>query len=277
MRLRTALRRATASCALVAFLAAPLLLQAQEPAAQAAAGAESAKIWIDRTKEIEDYLKAAEIVKMDELSVGVTKPKKAELAPGGPVSAIAWKQIKPGRYQGYWESYKSEIAAYELDKFLGLNMVPPTVEKRVKGELGAAVMWCTSVKSFKDLGGVPTVPPAQLGKWNIQLIRAKMFDNLIYNMDPNLGNWLVDPAWNLILIDHTRSFTGGTKMAHEMTRVDADLWAKMQAMTEESLKPVLGPWLRDPEIRDVLKRRDKMGEIIAQLVKDKGEAAVMVR
>jgi hypothetical protein len=104
-----------------------------------------------------------------------------------------------------------------------------------------------------------------------------MFDNLIYNMDPNLGNWLVDPAWNLILIDHTRSFTSGTKMAHEMTRVDAELWEKMQALTEASLKPVLGGWLRDGEIRDVLKRRDKMAEIVDQLVKKNGEAAVIVR
>jgi hypothetical protein len=96
-------------------------------------------------------------------------------------------------------------------------------------------------------------------------------------MDPNLGNWLVDPAWNLILIDHTRSFTGGTKMAHEMTRVDAELWEKMKALTEESLKPVLGAWLRDGEIRDILKRRDKMAEIVDQLVKKNGEAAVIVR
>ena len=35
---------------------------------------------------------------------------------------------------GYWESYKSEIAAYELDKLLGLDMIPPTVERRVQGE-----------------------------------------------------------------------------------------------------------------------------------------------
>ena len=95
----------------------------------------------------------------------------------------------------------------ELDKLLDLQMIPPTVEKRVKGELGAAVMWVKPVRSFKELGGPPTPPPTYQAKWNRQLLRAKMFDCLIYNKDPNLGNWLVDPAWNLILIDHTRSFT----------------------------------------------------------------------
>ena len=43
---------------------------------------------------------------------------------------------------------KSEIAAHELDKLLGLNMVPPTVERRYKGDMGAAVMWCSPTKSF---------------------------------------------------------------------------------------------------------------------------------
>jgi hypothetical protein len=37
-----------------------------------------------------------------------------QFAPGGPVDSFTWKPIAPGRYGGYWESYKSEIAAYEL-------------------------------------------------------------------------------------------------------------------------------------------------------------------
>jgi hypothetical protein len=39
------------------------------------------------------------------------------------------KAIQPGRYNGDWESCKSEIAAHQLDKLLALNMVPPIVEK----------------------------------------------------------------------------------------------------------------------------------------------------
>jgi len=117
-------------------------------------------------------------------------------------------------------------------------------------------------------------------RWNKQIIRTKMFDNLIYNMDPNLGNWLVDPNWNLILIDHTRSFTTEKKMTHEdMKRIDPELWAKMEALTEESLLAALGEWIGKREIRSMLERRDKMREIIANLVKttEGGEAAVFVK
>ena len=149
--------------------------------AQAAAVNSNTRVWIGRVPEIEKYLKEADIVGTEEISVGVTKPRKATLVPGGPVEAIAWKPINPGRYSGYWESYKSEIAAYELDKLLELGMIPPTVEKDVKGVTGAAVMWCPSVQSFKQLGGVPGLvkgyevpPPTQIPAWMRQITIAKI-------------------------------------------------------------------------------------------------------
>ena len=233
----------------------------------------SSKTWIGHASEIEAYLKSAPVTGMEELKVGVTKPRRAKLAPGGPVEAMAWKAVKPGRYSGYWESYKSEIAAYELDKLLELGMVPPTVEKQVQGETGAAVMWVSPTQSFKELGGVPgqqgvkAPPPAQIAAWMRQLTRAKMFDDLIGNTDPNLGNWLVDPAWNLILIDHTRAFTGTKDLYHQLTQVDGELWERMKALDEAKLKGALGGWLDEQAIRGMLVRRDKMQTVIDKLRK----------
>jgi hypothetical protein len=246
-------------------------------AVKASTAATSAKTWIDQRAQIEAYLTTVEVVKLEDIGTGVTNPKRGELAPGGPVAAIAWKSIRPGRYNGFWESYKSEIAAYELDKLLELNMIPPTVERRVKNDMGPAVMWATPTKSFKELGGPPTAPPAHFESWNRQIIRAKMFDNLIYNKDPNLGNWLVDPAWNLILIDHTRALTSGRDIVHQMTRIDADFWERMKALTEESLTAAIGKWVGRGEIRSILQRREKMQEIIDKMVAERGAAVVFVR
>jgi hypothetical protein len=245
-------------------------------ALQAGLEVASSKTWLDRRQALEDYLKVADVVKMEEIGLGVTRPRRAYLAPGGLVDRMAWKTITPGIHEGFWESYKSEIAAYELDKLLGLEMIPPTVERRVKGEVGAAVMWISPVKSFKELGGPPSAPPDKLALWSRQLIRAKMFDNLICNIDPNLGNWLVDPAWNLILIDHTRSFTTKKDMVHVLTRIDRDLWDRMKALTIESLTTVLEKWIGKREIRAIIERRDRMQGVIDKLVATKGEAAVFV-
>lgn len=261
----------------IALLPAVTTALAQEKAVPASSTGAHAKVWQDGRSAIEEYIRTAEIVKLSDIGTGVTNPKRGELEPGGPVAAIAWKPIRPGRYNGYWESYKSEIAAYELDKLLELDMVPPTVERRVEGDLGAAVMWASPTKSFKELGGLPQAPPEHSFAWNLQIIRAKMFDNLIYNKDPNLGNWLVDPAWNLILIDHTRAFTTGKDMVHKMTRIDANLWERMKALTEESLTAAVGKWLGRGEIRAILQRRDRMQELIDEMVARMGAATVFVR
>lgn len=269
------IRRPLVLAATVVVLAG-LAIHAQQASSSAPA---NAKIWIGRAAEIENYLRTAQVVKLTDLSVGVTHPRKATLAPGGPVDAFAWKVLPPGRYEGFWESYLSEIAAYELDKLLNLNMVPPTVEREYKGERGAAVMWASPTKTFKDFGGkgAPDAPPEYADAFARQLVKAKMFDNLINNTDPNLGNWLVDPSWNVILIDHTRAFTTGNKMIHEMNHIDPDLWARMQALTEASVQTAIGKWLMHGEAKSIIDRRNKMQQIVDDLVKAHGEAFVFMK
>ena len=138
-------------------------------------------------------------------------------------------------------------------------------------------MWVSPTQSFKEFEGAPSPPSTQIGWWNYQLICAKMFHNLIYNKDPNLGNWLVDPAWNIVLIDNSRAFTPDAEMVHKLTRIDRDLWARMLALDEPALRTALGEWLSDGEIRGILRRRDVMAEAIQAMIDERGEQSVFVR
>jgi len=266
--------RLTLVAAALLLLAGPSGARAQTPGQPpAATEAVDARTWLGRAEEIETYLKQVQVVSLDQIPIGVTKPQRPELPPGGPVDAFAWKPIAPGTYQGFWESYKAEVAAYELDKLLNLDMVPVTVEREVDGERGAAAMWVAPAQSFDDLGGRPTAIPREYRRqWNHQNRSAVMFDNLICNTDSNLGNWLIDPAWNIILIDHSRAFTTDTTMVHPMDRVIRALWVRMQALTEESLTAALGAWLNAEEIGAILERRDRMADEVAKLVETKGES-----
>lgn len=249
-------------CVAIALLAAASL-------AQSAAAPSSARTWLGREARIEADLRTGAVSRIEDIGTGVTRPRRAFLSAPGAAASFAWKVLPPGMRHGFRESYKSEIAAYELDKILGLDMVPPTVERRVKGETGAAVMWCSPTKSFGQLKGVPTPPGRYIAAWNKQLSRAKMFDNLIGNKDPNLGNWLVDPAWNLILIDHTRAFTTDKDFVHKkMDHVDGELWDKMKGLTYDGLLPALGPWVGKGELKALIQRRDLM-----QTTYDKQSAA----
>lgn len=255
---------------------------AQAPTTPASNGGPAAEacahVWTVRTAEFETFLRSAEVTGMKAVPVGVTRPSRAFFAPGGLAESMAWKPITPGIRNGFYESYRSEIAAYELDKHLALQMVPPTVERRVGSEVGAAVLWASPTRSFKDLGGVPGQgripgpPAARVADWTRQIVRAKMFDNLIANKDPNLGNWLVDGDWHLILIDHSRSFTSMKALVHKMDNIDRALWEKFRALDEATLQAVVGPWMGRGEVRAVVSRRDEMQKEIDRLVKARGES-----
>ncbi len=282
MKRTLAVVRAIAFGALAASLAGATVgasrragpLQTQNAAA-AAAPATCAKTWVGHEAEIEEFLRTAPIVKIEEVPIGVTKPKRAYFASGGPVESAAWKQLSPGVKQGYYESYKAEIAAYEMDKLLGMHMVPPYVERRIKGDLGALAFWVANVHAWEIDHPVTGPNPAE---WDRQAVDMKMFDQLIGNADRNQGNLLYDDEYHLILIDHSRAFTGDkslTKMA-KVSRVDRELWQKMLALDEPTLEQALGQWVDKGKRKAILQRRDTMKKNIDALVAEKGEAAVFL-
>ena len=235
------LRAATRSVAMVsvAMLGVLPVVNAQGGSVPSA----DARTWIGRSAEFEAYLRSAPVVRTENTDRGVHTPVRAFFESGGPLGSMTWKALPPGRTGGYFESYKSEIAAYAIDRMLGLDMVPPKVERELEGETGVAVMWVEGARTFADIGRVPKAPPAKAPMWNRQMRRAKMFHNLIGDIDPNLGNWLVDSDWHLILIDHSRAFTTDARLTHEMQQIDEPLWQHIHELTRATLAGELSQWL----------------------------------
>src|SRR3954465_4583833 len=139
----------------------------------AAAIAQPPLAWVGRDADMEAHLRTAEVVRLGAPGPGGPRPRRAFLQPAAPFASLTWKVLPPGRLRGYWESYKSEIAGYELDKLLELHMVPPAVERVIAGETGAAVMWIDGTTSVADRGGkIPSGP--QFGR---PIRRMQLFDN----------------------------------------------------------------------------------------------------
>ena len=99
----------------------------------------------------EDFLLNANIVTEGQMggTEAVTNPYKLTLEKDGVTRFALWKNPE-GRMKGFIEGWKYEIAAYELDKYLGLGMVPPTVEKRLHNNRGSCQLWVDSKMTMKD-------------------------------------------------------------------------------------------------------------------------------
>lgn len=267
--------------AAIGLAALPLLAQAPAPAAVPPAAAtpvvetqaNGSKVWIGRHVEFEEFLRTASVERVDKIPVGVTKPERGFFAPGGLAGSAAVKHLPMGQRAGFWEAYKSEIAAYQLDRLLGLDMVPPTVERRVGSDLASVQLWVEGCRVIKDVDQKACPRPVE---WAKQVLRQKTFDNLIANIDRNAGNILVDGEWNLILIDHSRAFASDRMpFEKEVSRIDRAFFERLKALDEAGLMKQVRPWvLGDGPVRGILKRRDKIVAHFEKLAKERGEAVV---
>jgi hypothetical protein len=238
----------------------------------------------------EEFLKTAKVIKEEQMSgrEAVTSPWVLTLQLGDITHRALWKNAQ-GRMQGYIEGWQYEIAAYLLDKELGLNMVPPTVELRFHENKGSCQYWVDDAMTGKDQQekNIKT-PPRYVFNKNRATYLQRFWDNLIANEDRHLNQFLMTKDWRMILIDHSRSFRSssnftkkliyterhpeGPKLMSELPRA---LVEKTKGLTAESIKAAVGDYLTEAEIKAVLARRDLILAEIDKLIKKNGEAAVL--
>jgi hypothetical protein len=239
----------------------------------------------------EDFLQTAKIIDQRQMSEseGVTRPWVLTLERDGVTHKAAWKNPS-GMQRGYMESWKTEIAAYRLSKYLGLDMVPPTVEKEKDGNKGACQLW---VKYWKNFEGIINEKLQAKGIQHSYFIRKlclqRAFDNLIANIDRHRRNYLITEDWRLILIDHGRAFGTAKKFTEKliydennkenknfiMDQLPRAFVEKLKSLDFATIKAVVGEYLTDGEINASLKRRDLMIAWIDKHIKEKGEDYVL--
>jgi hypothetical protein len=238
----------------------------------------------------EEFLKTAEIIAKEQMTSGaVTKPWVLTLKQGDITRKALWKDIS-GRPQGYIDSWKYEIAGYEMDKLLGLNMVPPTAERRFNENLGSIQIWLDDTKTLKKLNEEKIKPPSyKVFYQNRNLFLQRAFDNLIGNEDRHQDNYLiVMKDWRMILIDHSRSFRSSGKFIKQLTYTEKHpegpmimkelpkaFFEKIKGLTAEQIKTAVGDYLSDDEIKAVMIRKDLIIKEIDKLIAKNGEDKVL--
>lgn len=215
---------------------------------------------------LETWLQQAEIVGIEDLDTGITKPQRVTLRKDGVELRAVFKPLSTDfgiqdRIKAMNESdrYEYEVAAYKVDRLLGLDMVPVTVLRSVKNHRGALQFWINdsiNVRKMLEQNLQPSGWCDLAPQYNLM----NVFDILIHNNDRTQENALFTKDWALVLIDHTRAFstqlTNPTLLYRGEVKVPPALAARLATLNEDMLKKELGPYVHPRQISTLLKRRD---------------------
>jgi hypothetical protein len=234
----------------------------------------------------EEFLRKAKVGKTRTLSQGITQSLKASLSDGRITHDASIQDIDEfktvftsalGTEMNFKDTYKGNIAAYRLARLLNLEaMVPPSIERSYRGAAAAFTWWVDDVlMTEKERFFAKKLSPDP-ASWNNQMYIVRVFDQLIYNTDRNLGNLVIDKNWNLHMIDHTRAFRLHKKLREEqnLVRCDRVLFSSLQALDRNGLRQELAPYLSNSEIDALLARRDRIVKVFQDRAAGSGDAAV---
>ncbi|HKU21303.1 MAG TPA: hypothetical protein VJQ50_09840 [Terriglobales bacterium] len=238
-------------------------------------------------QQIEQFLATAKVIKSKQSSIGITHPYRLTLSDGtithdASFQAVdehkSMQELASGRMEmNFVDSYKYNIAAYRLAELLGLDdMVPVYVERKWEGNRGS-VSWWLPIKMNEEERIKQKLEVPDSEAWNNQMYKVRVFDQLVYDTDPNLTNVLIGTDWKVYRVDFTRAFRGfkSLQRADDLVRCDRQLLAKLKALDRSQLMTQTKGYLTKSEVDAVMARRDKIVDHFQKLIAKQGESQVL--
>jgi hypothetical protein len=236
-------------------------LQVTAPAVQ-----HTSKVWIGHYAEYEGFLRTAAIVRTAGNHVFF---ELGALAAGAGVH----RGVIPNRVAIAHREYKAEIAGYKLDRLLRLDMVPPTVERRVDGEGVSIQLWIENARMLREVQAQGLHAPDP-DAWDYQLQRAHLFEDLVANLDTNEGSPIIDSGWNLMVLDHSMGFTTTTEQPYTigtaLDHVDRPFFDRVKALDKPAVERALSDLLEPGALDALFARRDVVVNRLEKLATEKG-------
>jgi hypothetical protein len=219
--------------------------------------------------EQENFLKNAKVVRTRSAGKGVTGTLRATLSDGITTHDasiqtvdVAMTEFRSNRgvELNFKDTWRYNVAAYRLNQLLQLGNIPVSVERHHNGKSGSFTWWVDDVlmDEGQRLKSKASAPDAIA--WNQQMWHVRLFDQLIQNVDRNLGNLLIDKSWQIWMIDHSRAFrlAKDLKSPKNLTRVERSAFERIKALTPSALDQAVGDYLTSFEKRSLLQRRDEI-------------------
>jgi len=238
-------------------------------------------------EQIKQFLLTAKVVDKRPVHTGVTSTFRLTLTDGTLTHYAHFQPVeehKPvmkfadGRTEmNFVDSYKYNIAAYALAELIGFDdMMPVYVERKVDGKAGS-VSWWLPWKMDDAQRMKQKLEPPDKDSWNNQMYKIRVFDNLVYDTDPNLTNVLIGEDWKLWRVDFSRAFRTlkDVKDPKDLVRCDRQLFERLKALNANEVTEKTKGYLTKDEVKGVMARRDKIVERFQKLIAEKGENEVL--
>ena len=236
--------------------------------------------------QIKQFLRTAKVVKSEQSKKGITNPWRLTLTDGTVTHDASFQavdihkptmQLATGPELNFVDSYKYNIAAYTLAELIGIDdMLPVYVERKWQGNSGSLSWWLPvkmdEVERHKQ--GLTAPDP---DAWNNQMYKIRVFDQLVYDNDPNLTNVLIGQDWKIWRVDFTRAFRLQENLRNptDLVRCDRQLLEKLKALDGNDLAAKTKNYLTKSEVKAVMARRDKIVAQFQKLIAEKGENEVL--
>jgi hypothetical protein len=239
--------------------------------------------------QIKQFLLTAKVIKSAPAHKGITDTLRLTLTDGtithdAHFQSIdeheAMKELASGRMEmNFVDSYKYNIAAYQIADMLGLDdMVPVSVERKWDGKKGSFGWWLPVKMDEADRvkQQIP-VPAADSDDWNKQMYKVRVLDQLVYDTDANLTNVLIGEDWKIYRIDFSRAFRTFKTLKNEkdLVQCDRQLFTQLKALDATELATRTKGFLSKEEVKAVMVRRDKIVSHFQKLIAEKGENEIL--
>lgn len=248
-------------------------------------GADGKPVPLKSAEQILDFLGSAQVASSMELDDGINKPSKLLLEQDGirmhavfrTVRKVKVRELKfSGRRLELRDDFIFECAAYQTARLLGLDNVPPVVERTIEGRPGTLQLWIEKARTVRQ-DPAPRKSSATKQSLLEQHESMWVFDNLIYNDDRNKGNVLIGEDGKLWMIDHTQAFRNFEELPYPtlVTQCSRSLFERLKQLDAAQITQALTPYLQPKELQALIVRRELLVEYIESLIAENGEAAVL--
>ena len=149
------------------------------------------------------------------------------------------------------------LAAYTLDRMLGLYMVPATTETEVNGRTGIIMQWGKHLSESSRSAAGRSRPNYCEKHSDFRLLAA--FDALIGKLDRHGDNlWYQRRDWQIRITENHTGFSSRARLPNYATQpvLPAAMAHALSKLSQENLANALTGLLKKSEIKALLKRRD---------------------